>query len=51
VLPRTCTYDNRWEKAEAPVVAGHAYTLTLLSHDDGYFGDPTSAKFDDVTLS
>ncbi|MGI5224245.1 S8 family serine peptidase [Actinoallomurus sp. CA-142502] len=51
VLPRTCTYYNTWEKAEAPVVGGHAYTLTLLSHDDGYFGDPTSAKFDDVTLS
>ncbi|MFB9840203.1 hypothetical protein, partial [Actinoallomurus acaciae] len=50
-LPRTCTYDNRWERAEAPVVGGHTYTLTLLSHDDGYFGDPTSAKFDDVALS
>ncbi|GLY86532.1 S8 family serine peptidase [Actinoallomurus iriomotensis] len=51
MVPRTCTYDNRWDKAEAPVIGGHAYTLTLLSHDDGYFGDPTSAKFDDVTLS
>jgi hypothetical protein len=51
VLERTCTYDDRWERAEAPVVGGHAYTLTLLSHDDGYFGDPTSAKFDDVALS
>jgi hypothetical protein len=50
VLPKTCTYDNTWQQASAPVVGGHAYTLTLLSHDDGYFGDPASAKFDDVSL-
>jgi hypothetical protein len=50
VLPRTCTYEEGWRQATAPVAGGHAYTLTLLSHDDGYFGDPTSATFDDVTL-
>jgi hypothetical protein len=50
VLPKTCTYEEGWRQATAPVVGGHAYTLTLLSHDDGYFGDPTSATFDDVAL-
>ncbi len=51
VLPRVCTYDDTWRQVTAPVVGGHAYTLTLSSHDDGYFGDPTSTKYDDVTLS
>jgi hypothetical protein len=51
VLPRTCPWDETWQQAGAPIVGGHAYTLTFLSHDDGYYGDPTSAKFDDVTLS
>ena len=51
VLPKTCTYDDSWQQVAAPVVGGHAYTLTLLSHDDGYFGDPTSTRYDDVALS
>jgi hypothetical protein len=50
VLPKTCTLDKTWQRVSAPVVGGHAYTLTLLSHDDGYFGDPMSAKYDDVAL-
>jgi hypothetical protein len=50
VLPKTCTLDRTWQKVSAPVTGGHAYTLTLLSHDDGYFGDPMSAKYDDVSL-
>ncbi|MDN3354659.1 S8 family serine peptidase [Actinomadura sp. DC4] len=50
VLPRTCTYEEGWRQATTPVTGGHAYTLTFLSHDDGYFGDPTSATFDDVAL-
>ena len=29
---------------------GHSYTLTLLSHDDGYSGDPTYTDYDDVTV-
>jgi hypothetical protein len=51
VLPKTCTYENSWRQVTAPVVGGHTYTLTLVNHDDGYFGDPTSTKYDDVTLS
>ena len=50
VLPKTCTLDRTWQKVSTPVVGGHAYTLTLLSHDDGYFGDPMSAEYDDVSL-
>ena len=51
ILPKTCTYGDPWRQVSAPVVGGHAYTLTLVSHDDGYFGDPTATKYDDVTLS
>jgi hypothetical protein len=51
VLPKTCTYEDHWRQVTAPVIGGHVYTLTLVNHDDGYFGDPTSTKFDDVTLS
>jgi hypothetical protein len=51
VLPHTCTDDKTWERVTAPVVGGHTYTLTLVSHDDGYFGDPTSTRYDDVALS
>jgi hypothetical protein len=51
VLPKTCTYDNTWEQVTSPIVGGHAYLLTLLSHDDGYYGDPTATKYDDVATS
>jgi serine protease len=34
----------------APVTAGHVYTLTLVSHDDDYAGDPTYTLYDDVTV-
>ncbi len=51
VLPKTCTYDNTWQRATAPITGGHAYTLTLMNHDDGYYGDPTATKYDDVAVS
>lgn len=51
LLPKTCTYQDSWRQVTSPVVGGHTYTLTLVDHDDGYFGDPTSTKYDDVTLS
>jgi hypothetical protein len=31
-------------------MAGHSVTLTLLSHDDDYFADPTYTWFDDVIV-
>jgi hypothetical protein len=51
MLPKTCEYENSWRQVTAPVIAGHAYTLTFVNHDDGYFGDPTATRFDDVSLS
>jgi hypothetical protein len=33
------------------VTAGHSYTLTLISHDDNYAGDPTFTIYDDVVLN
>jgi len=33
------------------VTAGHAYALTLISHDDNYPSDPTYTLYDDVALS
>ena len=50
LLPKTCTKGGAWASVSAPVAAGHSYALTLLSHDDGYAGDPTFTLFDDVTL-
>jgi hypothetical protein len=50
-LPRTCTNGAGWKQVTAPVVAGHSYTLTLVSHDDNYAGDATLVRYDDVTLA
>ncbi|MBV8986679.1 MAG: hypothetical protein JO248_19775, partial [Acidimicrobiia bacterium] len=53
VLPKTCTNSHSWVNVTTPVPAsmvGHALTLTLTSHDDGYPGDPTFTTYDDVTL-
>jgi hypothetical protein len=51
VLEKTCTYEEGWRQVTAPIIGGHAYTLTLTNHDDGYFGDPTATKYDDVATS
>jgi hypothetical protein len=50
LVPRQCAATYVWTKVSASVVAGHSYTLTLLSHDDNYVGDATSTLFDDVTF-
>ncbi|MFC9329216.1 hypothetical protein [Kitasatospora sp. NPDC057015] len=52
VLAHTCPTDTNWHQVTARVTAGHAYTLTLISHDDGDSGgaDPTSTTYDDVTV-
>jgi hypothetical protein len=49
-LARTCSDTGTWVQGTASVVAGHSYTLTLISHDDNYPGDPTYTLFDDITL-
>jgi uncharacterized membrane protein len=49
VLAKTCTNNNTWVKKSPSVTAGHSYTLTLISHDDNYPGDPTYTLYDDVS--
>ncbi len=51
VLARTCTNNNTWTRASATLTASHSYTLTLISHDDNYAGDPTYTLYDDVTVT
>ena len=51
ILAKTCNNNATWVKVSASVTAGHSYTLTLVSHDDNYPGDPTYTLFDDVALS
>ncbi len=51
VLAKTCTNSSAWVQASSALVAGHAYTLTLFSHDDNYAGDPTYTLYDDVTIT
>jgi hypothetical protein len=48
ILGRVCTNNNAWVQITANITAGHSYTLTLISHDDNYAGDPTYTLFDDV---
>ena len=50
-LARTCTNNGPWINVSTGVTAGHSYTLTLVSHDDNYPGDPTYTLYDDVSLS
>ena len=50
VLPMTCVSNSGWRQVTSAVTAGHSYTLTLTSHDDDYFADPTYTLYDDVTI-
>src|SRR5438477_2289522 len=52
LLGKTCSNSGAWvQSSAASLVGGHSYTLTLLSHDDNYPGDPTYTLFDDVALA
>jgi len=51
VLAKTCTNNSTWVQVSTAVTAGKSYTLTLISHDDNYAGDPTYTLYDDVALS
>jgi hypothetical protein len=48
ILPKVCATNSTWVQDSATITAGHSYTLTLISHDDNYAGDPTYTLFDDV---
>ena len=50
VLAKVCTKTGSWTQVTAPVTGGDSYTLTLVSHDDDYAGDPTYTLFDDVVV-
>ncbi|NUP52431.1 MAG: hypothetical protein HOW97_34675 [Catenulispora sp.] len=52
VLTKTCVNPSSgWKQVSKALTAGHNYTLTLVSHDDDYAGDPTYTLYDDVTVS
>jgi serine protease len=51
ILAKTCNNNAMRVQVTASVTAGHSYTLTLISHDDNYPGDPTYTLFDDVNVS
>ena len=50
MLPNTCatTSGSSWIPISTPVTPGHSYTLTLTSHDDNWWSDPTYTNYDDV---
>jgi hypothetical protein len=51
ILAKTCSNTGAWAQASAALVASHTYTLTLVSHDDGYSNaDATYTLFDDATI-
>ncbi|WP_223279563.1 exo-alpha-sialidase [Streptomyces sp. SDr-06] len=50
-LAKTCTSGQGWKQKTAGLTAGHSYTLTLVSKDDNYAGDPTYTLYDDVVVS
>jgi hypothetical protein len=50
VLAKVCVAAGAWTKINASIVAGHSYTLTLISHDDNYSADPTYTLYDDVSV-
>ena len=51
LLAKTCTNSGAWVQSPATNLAGsRSYTLTLVSHDDNYPGDPTYTLYDDVAV-
>lgn len=50
VLSKTCVGNSGWTKVTASLTAGHSYTITLISHDDNWPGDPTYTFYDDVSV-
>ena len=51
-LAKTCVNPSSgWKQVTAALTAGHSYTLTLVSHDDNYSGDPTYTLYDQVAVS
>jgi hypothetical protein len=51
ILAKTCVANSGWKQVTKALTANHNYTLTLISKDDNYTGDPTYTLYDDVALS
>jgi hypothetical protein len=51
ILAKTCTAHAGWQQVSHTVIAGHSYTLKVVSHDDNDVaqGDGNSTLVDDVT--
>jgi hypothetical protein len=50
VLPPTCTSDQGWRHTATPLIAGHAYTVTLAVRGTGTRAT-TTVQYDDVRLT
>jgi hypothetical protein len=50
ILPKVCNTLATWTRVTASVVAGHSYTLNLISHDDNISTNPSFTLFDDISL-
>ncbi|WP_020392125.1 trypsin-like serine protease [Kribbella catacumbae] len=50
-LAKTCTTGQGWKQITTPLIAGHAYTLTLINRDDNHPNDPVHTLFDDITVA
>jgi hypothetical protein len=48
ILAKTCSNTGTYRSFGSAVTAGHTYTLTLSSHDDGEAGTATYALWDDI---
>jgi serine protease len=51
LVPHTCDLRFSFTQVNAPVKAGHSYTLTFTDHDDHATGDGTWTFIDDVSTS
>jgi len=51
VLAKVCSNTGIWQQVSAALTASHSYTLTLISHDDNFAGDPTYTQYDDVAIA
>jgi hypothetical protein len=49
LLPKTCKTSTTWLEVSHAITAGHSYTLTIASHDDGDAADTTDTLVDDVS--
>ncbi len=50
LISKQCQTTNGWVQAVTGLVGGHVYTLTLVSHDDNFSGDPTYTLYDDIVI-